>query len=151
MEISKLKISIEQIGNKHPCLLTFQIIAPEPVYILQRDYINKGFIDTTQIDLYYYMEVFEEEREIMLNSKRQSGEIFRLIKNKEGIDPYNINEYIQNEKDNQLEVNEHTQKLSFNSEDTKNCKEGCYLFLTYYNENNQTQKPIIGYEYTYGM
>ena len=144
----KINISIEIIGNKYPCLLTFQIIAPEPVYILQREYINKGFIDTYNVYLNYYMEVFEEEGEIMLNSKRQSGKLFGLIKNKEGINPYNKNEYIQNEKDNKLEFNEHTQKLSFNSEHTKNCKNGCYLFLTYYNKNNQTQKPIIGYEYS---
>ena len=144
----KLKISIQQIGNKYPCLLTFQIIAPELFYILQRDYINKGFIATDHINLYYYIEVFEEEGEIMLDSKRQNGEIFGLIKNKEGTNPYNINEYIQNEKDNQLEFNIPTQKLSFNSEDTKNCTKGCYLFLTYYNKNNKSQKPIIGYEYT---
>ena len=66
----KLNISIDHIGNEYPCLLTFQIIAPEQVYILQRDYINKGFIDTAHIYLYYYMEIFEEEGEIMLNSKR---------------------------------------------------------------------------------
>jgi len=151
IEGDELNIRIEQIGNKNPSLLTFQIIAPEPVYILQRDYINKGFIDTSYIKLYYYMEVFEEEGEIMLNSKRQSGELFGLIKNKKDINPYNINEYIQNdtdEKDNKLEFNEHTQKLSFNSENTKNCKKGCYLLLTYYNKNDKSQKPIIGYEYT---
>jgi len=151
IEGDELNIRIEQIGNKNPSLLTFQIIAPEPVYILQRDYINKGFIDASYIKLYYYMEVFEEEGEIMLNSKRQSGELFGLIKNKKDINPYNINEYIQNDtdkKDNKLEFNEHTQKLSFNSENTKNCKKGCYLLLTYYNKNDKSQKPIIGYEYT---
>ena len=43
----------------------------------------------------------------------------------------------------------HAQKLSFNSEHTKNCKkEGCYLLITYYNENYNTNKPIINYEYT---
>ena len=138
----KLNISIEQIEKKYPCLLTFQIIAPEQVYILQRDNINKGFIDTAHINLYYYMEVFEEEGEIMLNSKRQNGELFGLIINKEDINPYNINEYIQNEndkKDNQLEFNEHTQKLSFNFEHTKNCKKGCYLLLTYFNKNEYIQ------------
>ena len=47
LEEDTLNIIIEQIGNKYPCLLTFQIIEPEKVYILQRDYINKGFIDTS--------------------------------------------------------------------------------------------------------
>jgi len=148
IEGDKINIIIEQIGNKYPCLLTFQIIAPKKVYTLQRDYINKGFIATSHKNLYYYMEVFEEEGEIILNNKRNSGKLFGLIKNKDGINPYNINEYIQNEKDNKLEFNVHTQKLSFNYEHTKNCKKGCYLFLTYYNENNKSQKPIIGYEYT---
>jgi len=144
----KLKISIKQIENKYSCLLTFQIIEPDQVYTLQRDYINKGFIDSNHTNLYYYMEVFEEEGEIMLNNKRQNGELFGLIKNKEGINPYNINEYIKNKKDNKLEFNEHTQKLSFNSEITKNCKKGCYLFLTFSNKNDKSQKQLIGNEYT---
>jgi len=151
----KLKISIEQIENKYPCLLTFQIIAPKQVYTLQRDYINKGFIDTNHEYLYYYMEVFEEEGEIMLNNKRQNGELYGIIKKKEGIiNPYNKSEYIQNEKyklSNQLIFNKHTQKLSFNSGHTKNCTKGCYLFLTYYNKNDKndkSQSQIIGYEYT---
>ena len=54
---------------------------------LQRDYINKGFIDTAHTLLYYYMEVFEEEGEIILNNKRQDGKIFGLIKNKNGTNP----------------------------------------------------------------
>jgi len=118
---------------------------------LQRDYINKGFIDTAHTLLYYYMEVFEEEGEIILNNKRQDGKIFGLIKNKNGTNPYNINEYInddQNKKGKSLKFDNHAQTLSFNSEDTKNCKKGCYLFLTYYNQNENHTKPIIGYEYT---
>ena len=49
-----------------------------------------------------------------------------------------------------------TQKLSFNSSHTKDqnkdCKKGCYLFLTYKNDNKnkntKKKEPIIGYEYT---
>ena len=141
-----LNINIEQFGNKYPCLLTFQIIEHESIYILQRDYINKGFIYSGHINTYYYMEVFEEEGEIILNNKRNSGKLLGIIKNKEGINPYNIKEYIKKEKDNKLEFNEHTQKLSFNSEDTKNCNKGCYLLVTYY--NNGRVSPSIGYEYT---
>jgi len=142
-----INIRIEHIGS-NPCLLTFQIIEPESICILQRDFINKGFIDRKNTSLYYFMEVFEEEGEIMLNNKRQSGKLYGKIKKKVGINPYNINEYIQNEEDNQLEFNEHTQKLSFNSRHTKNCTKGCYLFLTYYNKIENHTEPIIGYEYT---
>ena len=144
-----LNIGIEHIGS-NPCLLTFQIIEPKSVSILQRDFINKGFIDTNHENLYYFMEVFEEEGEIMLNNKRQSGKLFGFIKDKEGINPYNTSKYIQNDidnKDNQLEFNEHTQKLSFNYEHTKNCEKGCYLFLTYYNKKEENI-TVIGYEYT---
>ena len=57
-------------------------------------------------------------------------------------------EYLTEEKFKELEFNEHTQKLSFNSSHTKNCKKGCYLFLTYKNEDIANTEPIIGYEYT---
>ena len=141
-----LNININHIDNQYPCLLNFQIIEPESVYILQRYYINKGIIDSDHINAYYYMEVFEEEGEIILNNKRNSGKLFGIIKNKEGINPYNIKEYIKNETDSQLEFNEHTQKLSFNSEHTQNCSIGCFLLITYY--NNGRVSPSIGYEYT---
>ena len=150
-----LYIRIEQNENNHPCSLTFQIIKSESIYILQRNYINKGFITSKNLNQYYFMEVFQEEGEIMLHSKRNNGKLFGLIKLKSKVkSPHNISEYLKEEKDNEIEFNEHTQKLSFNSSHTKdqnkNCKKGCYLFLTYKNENKNTKKedPIIGYEYT---
>ena len=144
-----LYIRIEQIENSNPCSLTFQIIKSESIYILQRNNINKGFITSNSYRQYYYMEIFEEEGEIMLHSKRNNGKLFGLIKPKENAKyPFNISEYLTEDKDNQLEFNEHTQKLSFNSGHTKRCKKGCYLFLTYKNENIGNANPIIGYEYT---
>jgi len=144
-----LYIRIEQNENSYSCSLTFQIIKSESIYILQRNYINKGFITSNSSKQYYYMEVFEEEGEIMLHSKRNNGKLFGLIKTKKDIKyPFNMSEYLTDENDNKLEFNEHTQKLSFNSSHTKDCKKGCYLFLTYKNENINNTKPIIGYEYT---
>ena len=144
-----LNIRIEQIENNYPCSLTFQIIKSESIYILQRNYINKGFITSKDLNQYYFMEVFQEEGEIMLHSKRNNGKLFGYIKPKNQVkSPYNISEYLKEENDNELEFNRHTQKLSFNSGDTKNCKKGCYLFLTYENENINNKESIIGYEYT---
>jgi len=144
-----LHIKIEQDENSYPCLLTFQIIKSESIYILQRNYINKGFITSKYSKQYYYMEVFQEEGEIMVHNKRNNGKLFGIIKPKEIVNsPYNISEYLIKEEDNKLEFNEHSQKLSFNSGHTKNCNKGCYLFLIYYNEDINNAKPIIGYEYT---
>ena len=142
-----LHITISHLEKQSSCILTFQIIEPESIYILQRDYINKGFISSNYKYQYYFMEVFQEEGEIMLHNKRHSGKLFGSIKSKNGFNPYKISEYKKLQK-NTLEFNEHTQKLRFNSEHTKNCKKGCYLILAYYNENFNKERPIIGYEYT---
>ena len=82
----------------------------------------------------------------MLHNKRHSGKLFGSIKSKNGFNPYKISGYKKIK--NTLEFNEHTQKLRFNSEHTKDCKKGCYLILAYYNENYNKERPIIGYEYT---
>ena len=131
-----LNIRIEHIDTKYPCSLIFQIFEDNTIYILQRHYINKGFIDSNSSNQYYYMEVFQEEGEIMLHNKRNNGKLFGLIKPKDEVSsPFNSLEYLKNENNNELEFNEHTQKLSFNSSHTKKCNKGCYLLMTYYNEN----------------
>ena len=108
-----LSIRIEQNENNYPCSLTFQIIKSESIYILQRNYINKGFITSMNLNQYYFMEVFQEEGEIMLHSKRNNGKLFGLIKLKSKVkSPYNISEYLKEEKDNELEFNEHS-KIKF--------------------------------------
>ena len=141
-----LNITLSHIENKE-CTLIFQIIAPNSNYVLQKQNLNKGFITSNNLYQYYYIQVLEEEGEIMLHNKRNIGKLFGIIK-KNNIEPYNISEYSKDEKDNELEFNEYTQKLSFNSENTYNCKKGCYLLITYYNENNNTNNPVINYEFT---
>ena len=140
-----LNITITHIEDKK-CSLIFQIIEPNSIYALQKNYLNKGFITSNYLYQYYYMQVLVEEGEVMLHNKRNTGKLFGVIK--QFIDPYNISEYPKDEKDNQLEFNEHTQKLSFTSENTYFCNKGCYLLITYYNENYNTNKPIINYEYS---
>ena len=140
-----LNIHITHIENKN-CSLIFQIIEPNSIYFLQKNNLNKGFITSNYLYQYYYMQVLEEEGEIILHNKRNIGKLFGVIK--EHINPYNISEYLKNEEDNKLEFNEHTRKLSFNSKNTSHCKKGCYLLITYYNENYDINNPIINYEYT---
>ena len=141
-----LNIKITHIENKN-CSLIFQIIEPNSIYALQKNNLNKGFIPSNYLYQYYYLQVFEDEGEIILHNKRNIGKLFGVIK--EGnTDLYNILEYSKNEKENKLEFNDHTQKLSFNSKHTSHCEEGCYLLITYYNENYNINKPIINYEYT---
>ena len=84
----------------------------------------------------------------MLHNKRNIGKLFGVIKEGNNTDPYNISEYSKNEKENKLEFNDHTRKLSFNSRHTSHCEEGCYLLITYQNENYNINNSIINYEYT---
>ena len=144
-----LNITITHIYNfeNKNCSLIFQIIEPNSIYVFQKDYLNKGFITSNYLYQYYYMQILEEEGEIMLHNKRNTGKLFGVIK-KGTIDPYNISEYSKEENDNELEFYEHTQKLSFNYKHTRDCKKGCYLLITFYNENNDIYNPIIGYEFT---
>ena len=149
--LSKIKENILNITITHfentKSSLIFQIIEPNSINVLQKYNLNKGFITSNYLYQFYYMQVLDEEGEIMLHNKRNNGKLFGVIKGG-NIDPYNISEYSKDEKDNELEFNEHTQKLSFNSEHTKNCKKGCYLLISYYNDNYNTNRPIINYEYT---
>ena len=149
IQSNSLEITITYIGNKNTSLI-FQIIKQKSFYLLQKNNLNKGFITSNFLRQYYYVKVLEEEGEIMLHNKRNNGKLLGIIKNKEYVDPENKENYIQRKKDNQLEFDEHSQKLSFNYEHTKNCSKGCYLFITYYNENyNKSEnKSITGHEYT---
>ena len=142
-----LKITITYIGNKNSSLI-FQIIKPNSAYLLQKNNLNKGFITSNYKYQYYYVKILEEEGEIMLHNKRHSGKLFGRIKNKEDTMANNTSEYLKYENDSELEFDEHSQKLSFNFTHTKNCSKGCYLFITYYNDNYNKKIPITGYEYT---
>ena len=110
------------------------------------------------------MEVFKgEEGEIILNYKRYKGILISKLISKEEINEYyiyNSSDYYPKEEEeinnsklyNYLEYNEYTQNMFFYSSQTNSqCKNGCYLLLTYYSIylNNKTKNnKIIGSEFT---
>jgi len=141
---SKENIS-EQKYNK---LLIFKLIESNSISIIEKNKLNLGFTISKKINQYYYLEVFKgEEGEVMLHNKRLYGELYGVIKSKSEIIPYNISEYIKEDKNNQLKFDANTRKLSFKSHQTEQCENGCYLLITY-SHDNYNFNPKIGFEYT---
>ena len=157
-------ISIKSLEKEKNAIMITKIIGNHlsPNY-LQKNFLNLGFIPNYATYQYYYMEVFKgEEGEIILNNKRYNGILISKIIKKEDLNEYHIinnTKLFPNEKEKNLFLynntylvyNEYFQKLSFISEQTNDCNNGCYLLITYYsNDLNSKNKNtyIIGTEYT---
>ena len=134
--------------------LTFRVVSNKDTpLILQKKYLNQGFITSNINYQHYYMEIFNgEEGEIMLHDKRQNGKLIARICNKQNNDciinnndiVYDNNNYID-----YLEYREHIRKIKFNYNETKECDEGCYLLISYYHNTFDTiNNTIIGFEFT---
>ncbi len=148
-ERKNLAISIEYL-DVNPILLTFKVIDNNSISLLQKNYLNYGFITSKYLYQYYYMEIYEkEEGEIMLHNKRLNGKLLGFIEKKE--DPQNIDINIENfqnkNKSKSLVFDKHTQKLSFNYSDTNDCQKGCHLLIIYCHEIEIIETEI-GHEFT---
>ena len=159
--ISQLIIKItydfsNQIDINHQTFLKLEIITNNsPPTLLEKNYINKGFITSNLEYKHFYFEVFSEEGgEIILHDKRQSGILIGSIVQKESIKDQVDNPDIYPKIDSLNETNylfydKHYLSLSFNSYETENCQKGCYLLISYYHEKFTTNKNlIIGFEFT---
>ena len=150
-----LNINIRRIGEDNsPVLLTFRAISNKQIIplILQKNYLNQGFITSNIKNQYYYMEIMKgEEGEIMLHDKRQNGELIGRIcnkKNKKGCNIKDYNLFIEND-NKKLQYKEHFRKLEFSYKDTQECDEGCYLLISYNHEMfPKINNTIIGFEFT---
>ena len=142
-------ISIEYKGNngtKTPILMTFKAIENRAISILQKNYLNQGFITSNTNFQYFYMEVFKgEEGELILHNKRTNGVLFGLIQEKKDININDAGVYPHNSSN--LTYNKHNFKLKYNFSDTNKCEEGCYLLITYFHEKFE-YNSIIGFEFT---
>jgi len=123
-------------------------------FYLQNNILNLGFIHKNQSRQYYYMKVYKgQEGEIVLNNKRLNGVLISKIINQKVDDiisnieifPKCNNEINLSEK--YLQFDEFNKKLSFNSSNTKECEDICYLLVTYYSEQHNYLN-ITGNEYT---
>ena len=153
---NNVAISIEHL-NDNPILLTFKAIYNNSISLLQKNYLNYGFITSKTFYQYYYMEIYErEEGEIMLHNKRLNGKLLGFIEKKE--DPQNMDIKIRNFQnkieDKSLAFDKHTQKLSFNYSDTNDCQKCCHLLIIYNytiengTENETENETEIGHEFT---
>jgi len=150
-----LKIKISYIRNNmaeevNNSVLIFRLFESNSISILQKNILNIGFTISNEVKQYYYLEVFKgEEGEIMLHDKRFYGELFGVIKPKSSVQPYiETTDYIKEAGSNKLKFDNHILKLSFKSNETKQCEEGCYLLITY-THNNFDFNKIIGSELLY--
>ena len=123
-------------------------------FYLQKNILNLGFIPQNEKCQYYYMKVYKgQEGEILLNNKRLNGMLISKIINKND-DISNIKIYpgcqknINLSNDNYLQFDEYNKKTSFNSNNTKDCKDNCYLLVTYYSDQHNNNINITGNEYT---
>lgn len=143
--IDNLTINVKRIGEDNkPVLMTFTVISNKTdSLILQKKYLNQGFITSKVNQTKYSMEIMKnEEGEIMLHDKRQNGKLFGKICKKNDIDCYNNN--------NQpvIEYKEHMRKIKFNYRDTQECDEGCDLLIFYIHNTLDNINTIIGFEFT---
>ena len=132
-----------QITNKENIItpMFFKIIEENNTCLLTKNALNFGFITS------------KEEGELMLHNKRLYGLLYGKIVDKSEIK--DINElrntsiYLHNIEKNMLEYNEHKLQLKFDYWNiTSNCKNGCYLLITYEQIKSKEDFPLIGYEYT---
>jgi len=112
-------------------------------FYLQNNILNSGFIPKNEICQYYYMKIYKgQEGEILLNNKRLNGMLISKIINKnENEDILNITIYPEcnqtiNLSNEFLRFNKYNKKLSFNSSNTDNCVNDCYLLITYYSDQH---------------
>ena len=152
-EINNLNINVNKFGTYNkPVLLNFRVISNNfTPLILQKNYLNQGFITSNINYQHYYMEIFNgEEGEIMLHDKRQNGKLIgRICNNKYNSCTINdIYSFIKDDNDT-LQYKEHIRKLKFNYSETEECDEGCYLLISYYHDTFETTNNlIIGFEFT---
>jgi len=123
-------------------------------FYLQNNILNLGFIPKNELCQYYYMKVYKgQEGEIVLNNKRLNGVLISQIINKRETDNIsdikifpecNNNINLSNK---YLQFDEFNKKLSFNSSNTRECEDNCYLLVTYYSEQHNYLNTT-GNEYT---
>ena len=147
----EIYISINNIDMKN-CTMIVKVSGNNPVFYLQKNILNLGFMPINNINQYYYMEVSKgEEGEIMLNDKIHKGNLLHKIiekkKNERDLKKDDFPHFNQDPKKffhNQY--NDFSKKLNFYSKETEICENGCYLLITYF--SNIKLKNIDGAEYT---
>ena len=153
--LKNLNINVTKIGEDNkPVLLAFRVVSQKfKPLILQKNYLNQGFITSNNAHQYYYMEIFKgEEGEIMLHDKRQNGKLIGRICGNNSCTINDKDSFIGNDKSKiiyNIEYKEHIRKIKFNYKNTEKCEKGCYLLISYeHNTFDTINNTIIGFEFT---
>ena len=146
-----LFIDIQNESKKNN-LIYLKIIEDETVSLLEENALNFGFITSHTAYQYFYTEVLEgKEGELFLHNKRNYGILHAIIKDKNDI-KNNISDLSNYPKgdnpEEELEYNQHYLQLKFNRKKSSNCKNGCYLLITYEQKKSEGEFPLVGYEFT---
>ena len=150
-----LSIRITNIDEK-TINMRFKVIEKNTISLLEKDYLNFGFLTSKTTYQYFYTEIFMgEEGEFMLHNKRIYGKLYAKIVNKSetSIDELNNPSFYPNEtkvEDNSIYLyyHEHSLQLKYSYENTSHCLNGCYLLITYEQNKSVGDYPLIGYEFT---
>ena len=146
-----LLIDIQNESQKK-ILIYLKIIEDETVSLLEENALNFGFITSHTTYQYFYTEVLDgKEGELFLHNKRNYGVLHAILKDKNDI-KNNISDSSNypkgNNPDEELEYDQHYLQLKFNNDNTSNCKNGCYLLITYEQKKSDGEFPLVGYEFT---
>ena len=130
--------------NNH-ALVTFKAIEKNSTSILQKNYLNYGFITSETTYQYYYMKIYKgEEGEINLHNKRKNGILLGCISQN-----MTDSDFPKSDQTKELlKYDKHCSKLSFYFNETNKCQKGCYLLITYFQESFNNNLTEIGYEFT---
>jgi len=152
--ITQYRILIKRIDQVNSTMIIKISGNNSSSFYLQNNILNLGFIPKNELCQYYYMKVYKgQEGEIVLNNKRLNGILISQIINKKEEDNIsNIKIFPEcnsniNISKSYLQFDEFNKKLSFNSSNTKECEDNCYILVTYYSEQHNYLN-ITGNEYT---
>ena len=143
-----LTINIRRIGSDKNVVMKFLVSSKNSFILLEKNELNIHFTTSDNREQFNYMEVFKgEEGEIILDTKRKGGLLYAKIINRTmEIKNFTRKLFPENELKREKEyiVNNKTiQKLSFTSNDTDFCIDGCYLLMTFCSKNAFQEYSMI--------
>ena len=142
-----LTINIRRIGSDKNVVMKFLVSSKNSFILLEKNELNIHFTTSDNREQFNYMEVFKgEEGEIILDTKRKGGLLYAKIINRTMEKNFTRKLFPENELKREKEyiVNNKTiQKLSFTSNDTDFCIDGCYLLMTFCSKNAFQEYSMI--------
>ena len=142
-----LTINIRRIGSDKNVVMKFLVSSKNSFILLEKNELNIHFTTSDNREQFNYMEVFKgEEGEIILDTKRKGGLLYAKIINRTMEKNFTRKLFPENKLKREKEYiinNKTIQKLSFTSNDTDFCIDGCYLLMTFCSKNAFQEYSMI--------